>query len=88
VLVRLQIFDDTAEEVTDVLYSDYVQTSGILLSADSLWNGPRISMLFICDLRSETESTIPDDKFHLDQLRKELTDLDRRSVRKKKITSW
>ncbi len=83
-LARLQVFDDNAEEVTDVLYSDYVQSSGIPYPREIIVERPKdfyALRLLISNLTLNQQ--IDDEKFRLGQPPgTELKNLDQQSVSK------
>ncbi len=67
-VVRLQVFDDQAEEVTNVLYSDFRHVAGIPYPREILVDRPKDLYgirLVITDLK--LNEPIADDKFHLEQ---------------------
>jgi len=67
-LARLQVYDDNAEVVTDVLYSDYFESSGIAYPREIIVERPKdfyALRLLISNLT--LNQPIEDEKFHLDQ---------------------
>jgi len=67
-LSRLQVFDENAEVVTDVLYSDYVKSSGIPYPREIIVERPKDFYALRLLISSLTlNQPIEDAKFHLEQ---------------------
>jgi outer membrane lipoprotein-sorting protein len=83
-VVRLQMFDDNGEEVTDVLYSDYVMSSGIPYPREILVERPKdLYSLRLLISTLALNQPIDDEKFRLEQPPgTELTNLDQQPAPK------